>query len=532
MGHQRLTALCIRRVVSGGAIAAASLAVAGAAHAGGIYLPGIGAVSTSRAGAAVASVDNGEALLLNPSRLTELRGTQIMVGMSLIDFELSFQRSGTYDDVEGKDLAWEGQPYEKVHNDSSPPVGIGPFQLIPMLTVSTDLGCRIPGLVIAGGLYAPQSSPTRDIENSYMIDDPVVPPPGTRYDIMKERAKFLVANVAAAYRVLPSLDVGARFGVGFGSIEAKSFLWGVPNFDEYTGNDAVLDLESSDDFMPTFGFGVTFRPTPTIEVAANYNGELSFVGEGRSKAQLSQYLTLAGIPATLLATPDDEARCAKGGTDDSLATCVELVLPMSATIGGRYKFLYGNGKERADLELNLGWENWGAERASDVLVIVDAQVNGIVTLKDGLIRHGFQDTFSARLGGSYRLPVAGKELILRGGVSYDTAAAKDGWERLDYDGAARTMLAAGASYDLGFVRIDAGGGAVLEGTRDVGSSCNPDIGNLGCDGTNTEAPADDREGADPINPIFDPSSQNESPMNHGKYSSHYVMFMLGATVSF
>jgi long-subunit fatty acid transport protein len=531
MGHRRLTALCIRRVVSGGAIVVGVIA-SGAAHAGGIYLPGIGAVSTARAGASVASVDNGEALLLNPARLTELRGTQIMVGMSLIDFDLSFQRSGTYDDVAGRDFAWEGQPYAEVHNDSSPAIGFGPYQLIPMLTISTDLGSRIPGLVVAGGVYAPQSSPTRDIAADYMIDDPVVPPPGSRYDIMKERAEFLVANVAAAYRVLPSLDVGARFGVGFGSIEAKSFLWGLPNFREYTGNDAVLDLEASDDFIPTFGAGVSFRPHPNVELAASYTGELSFVGEGKSRAQLSQYLSLAGVPAALRATPDDEARCAKGGTDEQLSTCVELVLPMSATIGGRYKFLDGNGRERADIELDLGWENWGATRASDVLVVVDAQVNGIVTLKDGLIRHGFRDTFSARLGGSYRMPVAGNELIVRGGVSYDTAAAKDGWERLDYDGAARTMLAAGASYDLGSVRIDAGGGAVLEGTRNVGSSCNPDIGTLGCDGTNTEAEAADREGADPINPIFDPDSQNESPMNHGTYSSHYVMFMLGATVSF
>lgn len=533
MGQPPRTASCLRRAVSSGAIAAAGItAAASAAHAGGIYLPGIGAVSTSRAGASVASVDNGEALLVNPSRLTEVHGTQIMVGMSLIDYQLSYQRRGVYDDVEGKEFSWEGQPYAKVENDSSPPIGVGPFQLIPMLTVSTDLGCRIPGLVVAAGLYAPQSSPTRDIEPDYQIDDPVEPPPGSRYDIMKERATFLVANVAAGYRVLPSLDVGARFGVGFGDIEAKSFLWGLPNFDEYTGSDAVLDLHAKDNFMPTFGFGATFRPHPNVELAANYSGALEFSGEGKSQAQLSQYLTLAGVPATLVATPDDQARCAKGGTDDNLSTCVELTLPMSASLGGRYKFFDSTGKMRGDVELDIGWENWGAERASDVLVVVDAQVNGIVTLKDGIIRHGFQDTFSARLGGSYNLPVGGNELTVRGGVSYDTAAAKDGWERLDYDGAARTMLAAGASYQLGMVRIDAGGGAILEGTRDVGNDCNPDVGNLGCNGTNSEAPIEDRTGADPINPIFDPNDQNESPMNHGKYQSHYVMFMLGATVAF
>lgn len=502
------------------------------AHAGGLYLPGIGAVSTARAGAAVASSDNGEALLVNPSRLTQLTGTRLTLGGSFINYNLSFRRTGTYDDIPGQTFPWEGQPYAEVNDESTPPIGVGDYQFIPMLAVTTDLGGRVPGLVIGGGLYAPQSYPSRDIESGYMIDDPVVAPPGSRYDIMGQRAEILVASLAAAYRVMPNLDVGVRAGFGFGEVRAKSFLWGLPNYNEYTGSDGVLDLDATDNFMPTFGLGVSYRPHPAIELGAQYSSELAFVGEGKGRAQLSRNLVLGTVPATLVATPDDQARCAKGGTDDLLATCVELTLPMTASIGGRFKFLDGNGKERGDVELNLGWENWGAERASDFKVVVDAQVNGAVTLRDGIIRHGFQDTFSARLGGSYRLPVAGEDLVMRGGVSYDTAAAKDGWERLDFDGASRTMLALGASYNFGRFQIDAGGGAVLEGTRNVGDGCNPSIGDLGCDGSGTEAPADERNGADPINPIFEPDAQSESPMNHGKYSSHYVMFMIGATAFF
>ncbi len=510
----------------------AASAPSSVAHAGGLYLPGIGAVSTSRAGAAVASSDNGEALLVNPSRLTQLSGTQLTLGGSFINYSLSFQRAGAYDDVDGRDFSWEGQRYAEVSDESTPSVGVGDYQFIPMLAVTTDLGGRVPGLVIGGGLYAPQSYPSRDIESGYMIDDPVVAPPGSRYDIMGQSAEILVASLAAAYRVLPNLDVGVRAGFGFGELRAKSFLWGLPNYDEYTGSDSVLDLDATDNFMPAFGLGVSYRPHPAVELGAQYSSELAFVGEGKSRAQLSRNLVLGTVPATLVATPDDQARCAKGGTDASLATCVELTLPMTASIGGRFRFLDGDGKERGDIELNLGWENWGAERASDFKVVVDAQVNGVVTLRDGIIRHGFQDTFSARLGGSYRLPVAGQDLVMRGGVSYDTAAAKDGWERLDFDGASRTMLALGASYNFGRFQLDAGGGAVLEGTRNVGDGCNPSVGNLGCDGSGMEAPADERDGADPINPIFEPDAQSESPMNHGEYSSHYVMFMIGATAFF
>jgi hypothetical protein len=56
-------------------------------------------------------------------------------------------------------------------------------------------------------------------------------------------------------------------------------------------------------------------------------------------------------------------------------------------------------------------------------------------------------------------------VTLRGGVAYDTAAAKKNWERADLDGAARTTATLGASLTLSKVRIDLGGGIVHEGTR-------------------------------------------------------------------
>jgi long-subunit fatty acid transport protein len=522
MAVSRSIALCL------GLLAAWSVP----ASAGGLYLPGIGAVSTARAGASTASVDNPEALLLNPARLVELRGTQLMIGASLIDLHLAFDRFGSYDAIDGKDLSWEGQDHPSVTDSSNPPIGIGPFQVIPMAAVTTDLGGRIPGLTVAGGMYVPQSYPLRNMGGAYRIDDPVVPPPPSRYDIVEQGAELFVTTIGAGYRVLPSLDIGARLAIGVGRITARTFLWGVPNFDEYTGNDADFKLDVRDNFMPSAGFGVSFHPRKEIDVAAQYTGEFAFVGKGSADVTVSQYLSLAGIPAEITATPDDEARCAKGGTNENLKACADLTLPMSASLAGRYKFFDSAGQERGDVELDLGWENWSAQRASSFLVVVDAKINNVVALKDGLIRHGFRDTFAARLGGSYRVPLGAQLLTLRAGVAYDTAAAKNGWERLDFDGAARTTVALGASLRTTRVQFDLGGGAVLEGTRAVGTLCNPTPTNRGCNGTNVDAPPEDRTGADPINPIFDPNSQSESPVNHGKFSSHYLLLMVGATTFF
>nr|MBA3456861.1 hypothetical protein [Deltaproteobacteria bacterium] len=205
----------------------------------------------------------------------------------------------------------------------------------------------------------------------------------------------------------------------------------------------------------------------------------------------------------------------------------------------RYKLLDAAGQEKGDLELNLGWENWGAEHVTNFRVVIDSElsVNGTPTmsLKDNIVRHGFRDTFSARLGGSYRIPVGASSLIARGGVGYDTAAAKPGWLRADIDGAARTTLTLGAGYRTSRFEINLGAGVVLEGTNDNPGTCNPTgntLSELGCNGDGEEDPIEDREGPDPINPLNTPENQLQGPVNQGVFKSHYVLFMLGASMWF
>src|SRR5262249_19280025 len=158
-----------------------------------------------------------------------------------------------------------------------------------------------------------------------------------------------------------------------------------------------------------------------------------------------------------------------------------------------------------------------------------------ISLKDNFVSHGLQDTYGVRLGGSYIVPMDANALVVRGGVGYDTAAAKTGWERADIDGAARTTIAAGASYKLPKWSFDAGFGFILEGSRTNNRNCNPTAAMPGCSGTG-DAPVEGwsstgpfRQGPDPINPILTPAVQAESPVNQGTYTSHYVMFMVGAS---
>lgn len=534
------------------------LAVAGGAgheaRAGGLFLPGAGAVSTSRAGAAVASADDGEALALNPAGLAKAKGTTVTVSAAMISYAMKFTRRGTYDplaDQMGAQPAFVGQPYATMENDVSPPLGIGSMQPVPVLAVTSDLGGRVKGLHLAFGLYAPNAYPFRDMcqrgsggcthfSQENLFSDFDVAPPSTRYDIMQQDAAVILPSLGVAYSITPQLDVGARLSAGIATLKSTTAIWGMPaNVTESLRQDGVFTVDAKDNFVPAWGLGATYRPTPSIELAANYTSQISIDAKGTAISATGPGVTLNGSTISIGPTDDAYARCATGGTAKVQKACVYLALPMTATLGGRYKFLGADGHEKGDVELDVGWENWSTNRASNYRVVVDADVyvNGAsaLSLHDNGVRHGFQDTYNARLGGSYHIPVSANEVILRGGLSYDTAAAKTGWLRADIDGAARTTVALGAGYKMKHWEFNVGGGAILEGSPSNPGECNPvspQPNMAGCTGNGVEHDLDHRQGPDPINPLVVTAQQTESPVNKGTYQSHYVLVMLGVTTWF
>ena len=535
------------------------------ATAGGLFLPGVGAVSTARAGAAVASADDGEALTINPAGIAKASGNTITISASMLQYAMQFQRRGTYDDVPMANYPYAGQPYALEKNDASPPFGVGSFQPLPVLAFLTDLGGRVPGLHLGVGLFVPQAYPFRDMcteiagdcQKYVFNDDPNTPSPGARYDIMKQEAAVLLPSLAVAYRVLPTLDVGVRLSAGQATLKSTTALWATiaPNYEEDVQKDGVFSIDAKDSFVPGFGIGVTFRPTSNIELGANYTSELDLHTKGTATSQLGPEAGLPGFQVAIGPVSDADALCATGGTMDALKSCVDFALPMTAQVGGRFKFLDEAGGLKGDVELDLDWENWGKSCAAtdfnagtcvtpgDYRVVVDAQPllagqpSGL-TLKPSVVRHGLRDTYGVRVGGSYHIPVGAprdgggsNEVILRGGVGYDTAAARTGWLRADLDEAARTTIALGAAYRARRFEVSLGGGAILEGSPknpNVGggaSPCNPTTTAPGCGGS-------EHQGPDPINPLIGADLQVENPVNQGDFKAHYLMFMLGVTTWF
>lgn len=530
-------------------------------------MPGSGAVSTARAGAAVASTDDGEALSINPAGLAKAKGLHITVAATLIRYYMSFSRRGTYDApvIAGDTRPYTGQPYATVTDDPKPPLGIGTFQPLPVIAVTWDTGGRVPNLTLGGGLYVPTGYPFRDMSNGYkfqtdMNGDFSVPPPATRYDVMEQESALLLPSLAAAYRITPDLDVGVRLTAGNLKSKTTVAVWGTPyNTAEDVKDDALFTADVSDGFIPAAGLGATYRVGPNVELGASFNSPIVIKAKGTAQSLVGPSVD----PSRKIGNvPDADALCEKGGTMEKQKACISLQLPMTATIGGRYKILDANNKEKADIELDANWENWGKTCNFDdnhiasstctapgqYRVQIDAGLytNGTYTGQRiamgsqgaNVLNFGLRDTFGVRLGGSYHLPVGANNMLVRGGIAYDTAAAKDGWLRANFDGAARITTALGGAYEVNDWQINAGFGYVFEGTNTNGganangSDCNPTPSMLGCSGTGADRPPGQRQGPDPTNPLLTPNTQGENPINQGSITSHYLMFMLGFSKGF
>lgn len=505
------------------------LLTAGAAHAGGLFVPGTGPSAQGRAGAFVARADDPSAIYHNPAGLSKTEGTVVMIGANFLDYDVSFQRAGTYEAPAGEDLPYAGQPYPEVSDESSPSLGIGGFQAIPLIAVATDFGRKDLPVRVAVGLYAPNAYPERNFMPGYEFEAPGEPPPPQRYDVVDQKAAMAFPSIAVAYRPIPNLDIGARFSVGFGELEATSYTWGVRNYEEWVARDGVFHIEATDSFVPAWGLGALYRVGDMLEFGLSYHSSARVDAKGFGTAVIGSDLGV-GDEQEFIEPENEFVGCEAGGTLERLKACIGVPLPQMATVGARWIMTDAVGREVADVELDVRWENWSNASTYDVVVDGKSGLTGL-PLQPSVIRHGFDDVLSVRLGGSYTLPVGFHHVIFRAGGAYDTAAAPSSWQRLDIDGAARTTLALGAAYKSDRFRVDVAGGMVLEPDR-TAPACNPTTAMPGCEDPANDTSFVDRNSPDPVQPLATQSQQVQSPFNGGTYSSGYLLASLGVTLWF
>jgi long-chain fatty acid transport protein len=511
-------------------LVATALAVAtpSAAHAGGLFLPGMGPQGQARAGAFVAKADDPSTMAHNPAGFAKLDHTVAFVGINLVKMSLKFDRAGTYEPT-GDGLPYEGEEYPAVENDASPSPGIAGFQAIPTIVVSTDLGRPELPFRFAIGFYAPQAFAAREFADTVTLANGVEAPAPQRYDAAIQKGQAAYPSIAASYSPLDNLHVGARFSSGFSFIEVTKIVWAIRNYDEYNEKDSTTVIEASDLFVPTYGAGVLWAPTRHIEIGAAWNSAANVHAVG----DLSSTTGSAVPEGNELRPNDGTPVCADGSVVGAIKTCVDFTLPQTASVGARWVFRDGAGLEAGDVELDVKWEDWSAgsitQNTSDAL-----HPNGQL-LEPSRIEHGFQDVISVRLGGSYVIPLGSNSLTLRAGVAHDTKTAPVSWTRVDQDSKPRTMFATGIAYQGDAWRVDVGGGIIVEPDRTVSHDCQEPAGpsqtSPGCDGDG-DTPLPEREAPDPAQPLAGTNGLLESPFNAGTYESGYVLMHLGFSAWF
>lgn len=509
----------------------------GSANAGGIFVPGAGPAAQPRAGAFVARADDPSTISHNPAGFAKLDGTQIYFGANFLRYAMSYQRTGSYEPTAGDDapLAHEGQAFPKVTNNGD--AAIGPFgsQMIPVFAISSDLGHPEWPVRFGFGLFSPQAFPSRDFGSTVELDSGITAPAPQRYDVVSQKIIVSSPSLVVAYSPLDNLDVGLRASWGFARLSGAKTIWGERNYEEDPGDDATFTLNTStDNFVPSVGLGLLYRPSSSWEIGAAWNSKGEIRAKGTGNSVVGGGSTLGDI--MIVPRPDDQVECAPGGVTGNLKACVTIDMAQNATIGGRWILRDGKGNERADIELDVKWEDWSASTTSRV------QVDGMVDANNMRLRslantHGFQDVISARLGGGYHMPIGDNDLEFKGGVAYDTKTAPDSWTRVDQDNKERLTVSTGLSYSFGRYRFDIGVGIVLEPDVTVADDCpgpdgfGPNVSNKGCDGSGLETPVDDRNRPSPGQPLFGEKSQFETPFNAGLYESGYLMFATGLKIA-
>lgn len=474
----------------------------GQAFAGGFELPDNGTEALGRGGAFTAKADDGTAMTYNIAGFAQQRGTKLMLDTNLWFSDYSFQRAGNYVDSPQNTLTpWGGSRYPKVSDQS----GMFPE---PMFAASTDFG-YFDRWTFFLGAFGPSAIANRTFPQSLGF----APNPG-RYDIVENHPQVIFATVGAAVRALPWLDIGAALHYTIANVHVSQVALtdavahgtgpGQCANNEYAPCDARSTLDTNGGGV-TGSLGVLARPIKEVSLGINVRGPVKLDTNGEAATQ------------TPRVTPNTTFQ-------DSPAEFV-VRLPTQLRFGARYSFLEKRWDEtlfeRADIELDGTWENWGAAQGGgfDVKIPKLNATNpppGInLTNIDFLAAQTYHDTWSIRFGGAYNIPLRNKMILaLRAGVYHDSSATDPAWTRLDFDTLAKTAGTVGAGLKWNPFELNVAYGEIWDAARTVQSGeLRPINGAL-------QGKVTDATGA--LYPA----------VNNGHYEGHTRVLSLGVTVYF
>jgi long-subunit fatty acid transport protein len=455
----------------------------------GFEFPTNGTQALGRGAAFTAKADDLTAIEYNIAGLAKLKGTHFLINLNLASQSFSFARSGLYPTgtlaQSGADVS--GQPFPVVHKK-------GEVYPIPIGGVSTDFGLK--RFTFALGINGPSSMGRKKFPEYVKLANGEMAPAPQRFELLDEDILIGFLTVAAAWRPLDWLHVGAAFQYTISNV--KEHVYAITYLSdnackqngEYAGCSTKAGIDVWDWFIPTGIVSALVRgPHPKIDhLELGVSGRIPFAAHTKGSATMSLPPSMEGMAIE--------------------ATGASLTTKMPGTLRTGLRWFFGPRQdEKGDVEVDFVWEGWS--RVRNFLSTFSTNL-GTLTFD---VPHYYKDTFSVRTGGSYNLKLGrhrDQRLMLRAGFFWESAAAPQEWSRLDFDAFERFGATVGAGYKVRGITFNMAFAYIHMPTRDV---------------TNSKVT--------PIYPPeFSPPTQYYAYIGNGRFESRMWVLSLGAAVSF
>ncbi len=403
----------------------AALLWSSAAVAGGFYTPPHGVRTLGRAGAAVAGFSDLNALWYNPALLAGIEGHHVMVDLTLVSQQMTFERAPR--------LLPNGEQrfHEAVSNDAPPAP-------VPQLGYASNFG--LDGVVFAVGAFAPNGATGRFPETGPQ-----------RYTLVSSEGSFLLAlEVAIAVKVNDWFWIGGGIQNNMVSLNTINVLSGFPGTigdPEDPDFDILQRTTVTSLFNPSANMGIKLMPSPSWSVGLS--AQLPVRVEDKQ----------AVVETRLPTNPLFDEAVVNGDTVEGAFN-----LPFILRAGVRYQ------QPRWDIELDVTAEFWSTldeiEITPNNIEIENVPGVGVIGVGALNIPREYQNNFSVRLGGDWEVLV--DKLTVRAGALYETTAIPSktlSVLMLDMDKVAATVglswqLSPTVAMDLGYGHIFYLGGEV------------------------------------------------------------------------
>lgn len=373
-----------------------------------------GAAATGMAGAFTAQADDASAVFYNPAGITQLEGTHVSVGGTIITTDSTLTDSYTHTD-------WDADKQ---------------VFFPPNLYITHSMNDRIS---LGLGLFAPYGLGMKWDNNDNFI---------YRYLINEVNLASFYINPVVAFKINDTLSIAAGLYYVMSDVEYKasidmsdvsdylSYTQGVP----ITLPDGSLKLTGdtgSGEYgfnlglhakMEKFRLGVTYRS----EVECNYEGDAKFKVTPTGYGPAIDTAVAALFPDTIGKT--------------------QITMPASASLGFAYQLT-----DRFLMELDINWMGWSSYDSLNI----DFE-NPSLPDKDQV--KDWDDVMSYRLGARYAV---NEKFNVYGGYLFDESPVPD--ETLDpiLPDADRQALQIGAGYTIGALTVDMSYMALLFDDRET-----------------------------------------------------------------